>query len=199
MQKCVNEIWKPTSVNPDYLISNLGRIKTADRRIWCAANKSYSIRKSIILTPSNSSSKHYWRINIPSVTGNKASRKFYSIHRLVAEAFIPNPEGFTQVNHIDGNKDNNCACNLEWCNGSHNMQHAYDSHLISRKKESIHSRLRKLTESQVSYIKSEFAKATFEKRGDKMHFCEAMRQKFGLKSKNTIFWIIQGGTNKFIQ
>lgn len=46
------------------------------------------------------------------------------IHRLVAVAFIPNPEGKAEINHIDGNKTNNCASNLEWCSRLENMRHA---------------------------------------------------------------------------
>lgn len=192
------EIWRPTFVNPDYLVSNLGRVKTLDRSIWNSANRSYSIRKGKILSPNNSNSKHYWRIDISSETGNKASRRAYAVHRLVAEAFIPNPDNLPQINHIDGNKDNNCVSNLEWCDNSHNIRHAYDNSLISRENESRNCHLRKLTEEQVAFIKNEYAKTVFTKRGDKMRFCEAMKNKFGLKSKNTIFWIIQGGTNKYI-
>jgi hypothetical protein len=48
-----------------------------------------------------------------------------SAHRLVAIKFIPNPEGFPIINHKDGNKLNNNVSNLEWCNQSHNVKHAY--------------------------------------------------------------------------
>jgi len=195
MENTITEIWKPIPSNPYYFISNWGRIKSVDHPIWCKKNNSYSIRKGHLLKASNSNSKHYWRIRIPD--GTKRG-KMWAVHRLVAEAFIPNPNNLPQINHIDGNKNNNHVSNLEWCNQSHNIKHAHVAGLISNAKQSANSRLRKLTEEQVCYIKNEFSKAKFSRRGDKMRFCENMRRKFGLKSKNTIFWIIQGSTNKYI-
>lgn len=57
--------------------------------------------------------------------------KHFLIHRLVAMAFIPNPDGLLIVNHKDGNKRNNHVDNLEWCDLSHNMMHAYSMGLIN--------------------------------------------------------------------
>lgn len=56
--------------------------------------------------------------------------KHFSVHRLVALAFIPNPHNYRMVNHIDGNKLNNNVNNLEWCDASANMKHAYEHNLI---------------------------------------------------------------------
>lgn len=64
----------------------------------------------------------------PSINGKQ--RTFY-VHRLVAEAFLPNPKNFPQINHIDGNPHNNNVDNLEWCTASHNIRHAYDNGLIN--------------------------------------------------------------------
>lgn len=55
---------------------------------------------------------------------NGQRKKFY-VHRLVAIAFIPNPNSYEQVNHKDGNKSNNKASNLEWCTQKENLLHAF--------------------------------------------------------------------------
>lgn len=53
------------------------------------------------------------------------------VHKLVAEAFLPNPNNYPVINHIDGDKSNNCVWNLEWCSRSHNTKHAIDNSLMS--------------------------------------------------------------------
>lgn len=63
------------------------------------------------------------RHGYPSVDIGGKSRV---IHRLVAEAWIENPDNLPQVNHIDGNKENNDVDNLQWCDASWNKKHSWD-------------------------------------------------------------------------
>lgn len=74
------------------------------------------------------------------------------VHRLVAETFLPNPENKPQINHIDGNRQNNCLSNLEWCNQSENQLHAFRLGLqVSKKGEDNH--LSRLLAEEVLIIK----------------------------------------------
>lgn len=53
--------------------------------------------------------------------------KAHTVHRLVADTFLPNPSGLPEINHIDGDKKNNSISNLEWCTRNTNIQHMYQT------------------------------------------------------------------------
>lgn len=79
-------------------------------------------------------------------------KKSYKVHRLVALAFIPNPENKPQVNHKDTDKSNNKMDNLEWATNSENQRHAFDNGLQSVRKGEANNRA-VLTEAQVKEIR----------------------------------------------
>ena len=74
------------------------------------------------------------------------------LHRLVAQAFIPNPENKPEINHLDGNKLNNCISNLEWCTRKENVQHAVKSKLLVN--------ARKLSEEELTPFLDDYIKGT---------------------------------------
>lgn len=108
------EIWKDIKGYKGYYqVSNLGRVKSLDRYSIDRRGGKHFL-KGIILTPYLC--KGYLRICL-HVNGKQ---KQLAVHRLVAEAFIPNPNNYPQINHKDENKTNNTVDNLEWCTAKYN-------------------------------------------------------------------------------
>ena len=108
----MKEIWKDIEINNKYQISNLGNFKKGNKII------------------------NGWIQNTGYRTVNIDNKK-YSLHRLVAETFIDNPDNKPCINHIDGNKLNNNVKNLEWCTNKENVQHAFRTGLMDNAIKSL--------------------------------------------------------------
>lgn len=114
----MKEIWKDVKEYEGlYKVSNLGNIK-ALKKIQVFPNGGIVIREEKLLKPNKVKNGY---LNVRLYNGEQ---KGYGIHRLVARAFIPNPNNLSQINHINGNKNDNRVENLEWCNASYNQNHA---------------------------------------------------------------------------
>ena len=110
-----------------YQVSNLGRVKSIDRKIEYKRHKNKTtmkIRKSKILNLVKTKNGY-----IRAPLSKKCKTKLHFVHRLVAQAFIPNTNNLREVNHIDCNKENNCVDNLEWVSSKENKIHAIKNHL----------------------------------------------------------------------
>ena len=108
-----------------YQVSNLGRVKSLERYV----KGIYGLRKvqQKIMSIARIRTNGYMQVHL---TKNGIAKK-YQVHRLVAEAFIPNPNNLPIVNHKDENKINNCVWNLEWCTYSYNL--TYGNRLLKVK------------------------------------------------------------------
>lgn len=124
--------------NGKYQVSNLGRVKSLSRitNVGIKNNKT-SKRKERILKLQLSTKKYLQT----RLYDENLNAKTVKVHRIVAQTFIPNPDNKPQINHIDGNKLNNCADNLEWCTNNENMKHSWDIGLRDRNKVADNMRL----------------------------------------------------------
>lgn len=125
------EIWKDIKGYEGlYQVSNLDKVKSIEKDIIRVRNGKEIIThipEKILFQWKNS--KGYLSVAI----GSKQSRKLYKVHRLVAEAFIPNPDNLPQVNHIDEDKSNNKVENLEWCTNRYNCNYGTYNFRLSEK------------------------------------------------------------------
>ena len=118
----MREQWKPIKGMEDrFLVSNMGRVRSIAR-----FNGNYTVRERIMR--SRTTRYGYEAINL--YDGEKI--RYFQVHRLVAEAFIPNPDNKPVIDHIDGNKLNNKVNNLEWVTHAENNQRAYETGLKRR-------------------------------------------------------------------
>lgn len=100
------------TVTPDGKVHSHGRTVREKGKPWRTNNPS-------VLTPVKKANR-YMAVTLVDRQGVKTQ---HAVHRLVAEAFCPNPEGKLYVNHIDGSRDNNVASNLEWVTNQENALH----------------------------------------------------------------------------
>ncbi len=172
LQIFAGEVWKDIEgYNGRYQVSNFGRVKSfqrLDEKILSIEGKKRDYAKVVL-----------FKDNVA---------KTFLLHRLVAIAFVPNPENKPEVNHIDGNKKNNCAENLEWVTKSENIKDAFDTGL-AKVFRGVENGAAKLTPEQVREIRRTYIK------GDKNFSSHALARKFNVSS-NSIRRVVNFATYK---
>lgn len=122
------EVWKPVvGYEGLYEVSSLGRVRSIPHDVPCVCG-----RRTVpgrVLCPSKSKTTQYMSVCLSD--GNR--KKTYLVHRLVALAFLPNPNKYPAINHKDENKENNCVSNLEWCTPIYNNNYGTIKQRISAK------------------------------------------------------------------
>lgn len=135
-EELATEEWRPVPYGTGYEASSFGRIRSSRK----------------VMKPAVINSGHR-QVNLT----DWPNHKHFLIHRLVAAAFLPNPEGKSDVNHIDGNKANNRASNLEWMSNGDNQRHSVSAGI--RRLGATHHKS-KLTDDDVLSIRREVRDST---------------------------------------
>ena len=145
------EIWKDIAGYEGlYQVSSFGKIKALPK--YTNSNGYLELRKEKLLKPALTGKFR----NYPTVTFVKdGKRKSYKVHRLVAEAFIPNPDKYPMINHRDENTLNNMADNLEWCTNRYNVKYSAkpltEEHKNKLRNARIGKKLSKSTKEKMKY------------------------------------------------
>ena len=106
-----------------YQVSNLGRVKGLKRKLWNGKGHHFKEEKLMKPYPTKINKRPNYNLYHVKLSKNYI-QKGLAVHRLVAIAFIPNPENKPQVNHLDFDTSNNKVSNLEWCTQMENMKHS---------------------------------------------------------------------------
>lgn len=167
-----------------YIISNYGEIISLPRYKKNNSKLQYVEPKEILRYTNSTNGYVYVQLC------KDGDCKNIRLHRLVAETFIPNPRNLPQVNHKDGNKENNCVNNLEWCTNQENVKHAYKIGL-AKSKNKIKVNQYDLNGKFIKQYNS-LTEASKQSRVSisKISTCINGKYKYKNKSKNKYIWKI---------
>lgn len=160
----MEEVWSPIrGFSELYQVSNTGKVR----------HKKHGLKKLQV-----GEHGYLW---VPLWDGKKYLHK--RVHRIVAEAFIPNPNGYKEVNHIDEDKTNNSALNLEWCSRKQNIEHSILSGKYVVRPVSQYSTEGFFIASYSSASEAERATGV-----PRTHICKCAKGRYGFKSAGGFIW-----------
>ena len=155
----MKEQWKPVKgYEGKYIVSSKGNVMSVPRTYTDRLGRDYMVDGITLAKCDNG--RGYAHVRLGKHTMKQ-------IHRIVAEAFIPNPLNLPEVNHKDGNKKNNCVENLEWVTHQGNVIHAVETGLFGE-------RAKKATPEIVAAIRAEYVPYSRE------HSTMALGKKYGI-------------------
>lgn len=152
------EKWRQVPGYSRYEVSSFGRVRSIDH--FDSLGRKHSGR---MLRQVSDGKGNYLYVTLTSSIGSRRE----SVHRIVASAFLPNPEGYNEINHIDEDKKNNAVWNLEWCSRSYN--NGYGGRVNGERNPQA-----KLKECEARYIKDHPEEGT-----------TALAKKFGISLAQT--------------
>lgn len=187
-----NEIWKEIDLNPNYLVSNYGNVKSIERNVNCKTGTRH--KKEKLLTPRDVHG--YLRVGFNDSNGKLVH---VLIHKLVMYAFGEKrnyPEW--EIDHINGNSHDNRFENLEYVSSSENTKRAYTLGLQSKEKLSLSKRNRVMTPEQIVEMKQTFIAEgrTLGHKVNNIDFYNRYAKMYNIKPRS-VYKILTGRTNRF--
>jgi len=168
----MEEIWRDVvDWEGYYQVSNLGRVKSLSRKVNGRNNKPNVIIERIRKQRINAEGYYSLPLNRFGLV------KTVRVHRLIAEAFLPNPENKTDVNHINSNRADNSLSNLEWATRSENVTHGY----VSGNRTKARGKLNKLSISvnqydlDMNFIKKHWCVSEAQSETGAFHICQVCK------------------------
>lgn len=175
------------NMNGLYQVSNLGRVKSLDR-----PKRNYDINTGLFTTITIQG-----KIRKPRLTSfgyytillsKNGKRKWFFIHRLVAEAFIPNPDNLPEVNHKDENKLNNNVENLEWCDAKYNSNYGTRNKRISKIKTNNTYNTKSVLCVETGIVYSSTREAARQTGIRNTNISSCARRQYGYKTAGGYHW-----------
>lgn len=186
------EVWREIAENPNYLVSNLGRVKSIARQVNCKMGVRY--KKEHFLTPHDIHG--YLHVGFNNSAGKLIQPL---IHKLVMHAFVgvkPYPEW--EIDHINGDSHDNRLENLEYVSSSENTKRAYTLGLQDKKKLSLSKRNRKMTPEQIIEMKNQFILEgrKISPKENNIDFYNRYARMYDMKPRS-VYNVLTGRTNRF--
>ena len=165
---CITKEWKNiTGYETLYKVSNYGEVKAKRRVVYDIVDgerQPVSVTKEKLMSLIDHGNGYVY----VTLCDENGQRKNFYVHRLVAEAFLPNPDNLPQVNHLDYDRKNNKVTNLEWCTSTENVRHSLCNQPLTRKSCHTNTGYKYITKRGSKYSKPfRVCIKVMDKRADK--------------------------------